>query len=84
MPTSDESKAKKERLEITAEPNKVLPKLVTKIGITKADSGNVILSFIFELPDEGAHLVERIIIDSNTSAELVKLLKQAEGIHDEQ
>lgn len=71
-----------EPLEITAEPSKVVPKLVTKVGVAKASTGNVVLSLVFELPGEKAHLVERVIIDSATTDELIKVLKASKEVGD--
>ncbi len=70
----------KEQLSVTAQPEKVIPKLVTKVALARAGSGNVVLTFIFGLPGEGSHLVNRIVLDATTAKELQKLLgKSTEG-----
>lgn len=76
METNKDTQIAPERLEITAEPGKVIPKLATKVGVTKAISGNLILSFLCALPDEKPFLIERIVIDKQATDELIDLLKK--------
>jgi|GEM_PF-4381149 len=76
MATSNEPT--QQDLKVNSERSKIIPKLSTKVGVATADSGgNIILSFVFNLPGEDAQLIERVVIDTNTTKELVELLLNA-------
>lgn len=66
-----------EELKINSEPNKIIPKLATKVAVARSSSGNVILSFVSQLPGEDAHMVERLAIDEATARELASLIKES-------
>ncbi|MDB5186443.1 MAG: hypothetical protein JWL85_966 [Candidatus Saccharibacteria bacterium] len=70
----DSIKPDGEPIEVIAEPCKAVPKLTTKIGVAKTDS-NIIISFLFSLPDEETQLIERVVLDQSLVDELVTLLK---------
>lgn len=67
---------KQESLELLAEASNLVPSFASKVGIAKTDSGNVILTFAFDLPGERATLIKRIVIESKTMDEVMKLIKE--------
>lgn len=72
---------KEEKITATAEPSKVVPKFVTKIGILRVNDTNV-LNLFFQTPEE-SYLVERVALDNKLTGELIKLLQRTQESDDE-
>lgn len=70
------TKSNYEQLEVAANPSRVIPKLATKVAIGKAN-GNIILSFIFDIPGEQPQLIERVILDEQLASKLGGLINDA-------
>jgi hypothetical protein len=73
---TDKPLQKTKELEVTAEVSKVVPKLTTKVALSKSGN-NIILSFLFTLPSEKPQLIERVIFDDNLAKQLSKMINEA-------
>lgn len=65
----------KKKLGLIADPSKVLPKLCTRIVSERVD-GNIVLTFLYDVNDENAQIVERIVISDQLGARLEKILQK--------
>jgi hypothetical protein len=66
--------ADNESIPVMSEPSKLIPKLATKVGVSKGGS-NYIISFLAALPNEQATMIERIVLDENNIDKLIELLQ---------
>jgi hypothetical protein len=69
--------------EILADATTVIPSFASKVAVAHTSSGNVVLTFISNLPGEKNHLIKRIVIDSPTSTELAKILSNTKVANDD-
>ena len=71
-----------EPIQVMSEPAKLIPKYATKVGAAKAGN-SFILSFISELADEGAQMIERVVLDVQTVDGLIEILNNLKEAKDE-
>jgi hypothetical protein len=65
---------KPEPTKVFSEHAKLIPKFATKIAAARAED-NYIISFVSELPDEQAQMIERIVLTEKIVDDLMELLK---------
>jgi hypothetical protein len=70
MANSDKS----EPLQVLSSPEKLIAKLATKIAVARTGD-SYILTFVSEIGDEQAQMIERVVIPSKTVDELIEIVK---------
>jgi hypothetical protein len=71
-PPSEDDK----KLSVTASDlNRVIPKLATKVLLGKAGT-NTLLTFVMDMGNGSAQVIETIVIDNNLHKGLIKLLQE--------
>jgi hypothetical protein len=64
-------------LQVEATPERMIPKMATRITVGKTNSNIYVVSFLSALADEQPLLIERVAIDDHLLTEFLQLLQQA-------